>query len=91
VALVLGSLYQALVAAGAPSELARRAAEEAAGGFGRRCKLHRDLTVLKWMLAFVIWLGLGVFCMQWQTLRIIDRLEVRLISIEHSLTFAVNG
>jgi hypothetical protein len=37
------------------------------------------------------WLALGVLCMQWQTLRIIDRLETRLTAIEHDLTFVVNG
>jgi hypothetical protein len=88
---VLGSLYQALVAAGAPPELARQAAEEAAGGFGRWRGLQRDLIVLKWMLALVIGLALGVLYMQWQALYIIDQIEAQLTLMQHSLASIVNS
>jgi hypothetical protein len=91
VALVLGSLYQAWVAAGAPPGLARQAAEEVAGGPGRLCNLQRDLLILKWALAFAIWVGVGTFCRQWQTLCIIDRIEARLTSIEQSLTLTADS
>jgi hypothetical protein len=46
--------YDALLAAGAPEEKARAAAEELAGYESRFVKIETDLPVLKWMLGVVI-------------------------------------
>jgi hypothetical protein len=45
-------LYDALKAAGAPEEQARRAAEVVAGYENRFSRIEGDLTVLKWMVGF---------------------------------------
>jgi hypothetical protein len=41
--------YDALIAAGAPDDKARAAAEELAGYESRFAKIETDLAVLKWM------------------------------------------
>jgi hypothetical protein len=46
--------YDALVAAGAPADKARAAAEELAGCKGRFAKIETDLAVIKWMVWIVI-------------------------------------
>jgi hypothetical protein len=43
-----------LIAAGAPEDKARAAAEELAGYEARFAKIETDLTVVKWMLGVVI-------------------------------------
>lgn len=53
-AVMLSKTYDALVAAGAPEEKARAAAEELAGYESRFAKIETDLAVLKWMVGVVI-------------------------------------
>jgi hypothetical protein len=47
---MLSRTYEALVAAGAPEEKARAAAEELAAYESRFAKIETDLVVLKWMV-----------------------------------------
>jgi hypothetical protein len=49
-AVMLSKTYDALVAAGAPDDKARAAAEELAGYESRFTKIETDLAVLKWMV-----------------------------------------
>ena len=49
-AVMLSKTYDALVAAGAPEDKARAAAEELAGYESRFAKIESDLAVLKWMV-----------------------------------------
>ena len=53
-ALMLSKTYEALIAAGAPEDKAREAAEELAGYEARFAKIESDLTVLKWMMGMQI-------------------------------------
>ena len=48
-AVMLSKTYDALIAAGAPDDKARAAAEELAGYESRFAKIETDLAVLKWM------------------------------------------
>jgi hypothetical protein len=47
---MLSKTYDALIAAGAPDDKARAAAEELAGYESRFTKIETDLAVLKWMV-----------------------------------------
>jgi phage shock protein A len=47
---MMAKLYAALRAGDVPDEIARAAAEEAAGYENRASKIETDLTVLKWMV-----------------------------------------
>ena len=58
--LMLGSLYDALVAASVPPEKAQKAAEEAAGYENRLARIETDLTLLKWMATFGLGLNVAV-------------------------------
>jgi hypothetical protein len=49
-AVMLSKTYDALIAAGAPDDKARAAAEELAGYESRFTKIETDLAVLKWMM-----------------------------------------
>lgn len=49
-ALMVGSLYDALRSVGVDDEKARKAAEEVAGYDNRVGKVEADLTLLKWMV-----------------------------------------
>ncbi len=51
-ALMLGALYDALIAADAPPDKAQKAAEEAAAFDSRLASMDGDLTLLKWMVGF---------------------------------------
>jgi hypothetical protein len=51
---MLSKTYEALIAAGAPEDKARAAAEEPAGYEARFAKIETDLAVIKWMLGIVI-------------------------------------
>ena len=51
---MLSRTYDALIAAGAPEDKARAAAEELAGYESRSAKIETDLAVLKWMLGVVL-------------------------------------
>ena len=53
-AVMLSKTYDALIAAGAPEDKAREAAEELAGYESRFVKIETDLAVLKWMVGVVI-------------------------------------
>ena len=59
-ALMLGALYDALLAANVPGEKAQKAAEEAAAYENRLARIEGDLSVLKWMVGFNIALVVGV-------------------------------
>jgi phage shock protein A len=59
-ALMLGNLHDALTAAGATPELARKAAEEVAGYENRLAKVEAKLDVLQWMVGANIGLTLLV-------------------------------
>jgi hypothetical protein len=49
-AVMLSKTYDALIAAGAPDDKARAAAEELAGYESRFTKIETDLAILKWMV-----------------------------------------
>lgn len=53
-AVVLAKTYDALIAAGAPEDEARDAAQELAGYENRFAKSETDLAVIKWMLGVVL-------------------------------------
>ena len=53
-AVMLSRTYDALIAAGAPEDKARAAAEELAGYESRFAKIETDLAVIKWMLGIVV-------------------------------------
>jgi hypothetical protein len=53
-AVMLSKTYDALIAAGAPEDKARGAAEELAAYENRFAKIETDLTVLKWMMGVQI-------------------------------------
>ena len=59
-ALRMGALYDALLAAHVPEEDARKASEEVAGYNDRISNVERDLTVLKWMVGTNLMLTAGV-------------------------------
>jgi len=54
VTVMLSKTYDAFLAAGAPEEKARAAAEELAAYEARFAKIETDLAVLKWMVGVVI-------------------------------------
>jgi hypothetical protein len=60
-AIMISELYDALIAAGAPEEKARKAAETMAGFENRFAKIEADLLLLKWMTGTAIVLLLGGF------------------------------
>jgi hypothetical protein len=53
-AVMLSKTYEAFIAAGAPEDKARAAAEELAEYERRFAKIETDLTVLKWMMGVQI-------------------------------------
>jgi hypothetical protein len=53
-AMMLSKIYDAFIAAGAPEEKARDAAEELAAYENRFAKIEPDLAVIKWMLGVVL-------------------------------------
>ena len=72
-AIMISELYDALLAAGAPEEKARKAAETLAGFENRFAKIETDLLVLKWMTGTAIVLLIGGF-------GVLGRLGVELLS-----------
>jgi hypothetical protein len=58
--LMLSSLYDALLEAGASEEKARKAAEEAAAYENRFQAVERKLDVLTWMVSFNLVMTAGV-------------------------------
>jgi hypothetical protein len=57
---MIAELYDALKAAGAPDDQARKAAEVVAGYENRFARLETDLTLLKWMVGFNLAMTIGV-------------------------------
>jgi hypothetical protein len=53
-AVMLAKTYDALIAAGAPEEKARDAAEELAAYENRFARVETELAVIKWMLGVVL-------------------------------------
>jgi hypothetical protein len=58
-AIMISELYDALIAAGAPEDKARKAAETLAGFENRFAKIESDLLLLKWMTGAAIALVIG--------------------------------
>jgi hypothetical protein len=59
-ATMIAELYDALKAAGAPDDQARKAAEVVAGYENRFVRIETDLTLLKWMVGFNLAMTIGV-------------------------------
>jgi hypothetical protein len=59
-ALMMGSLYDALRSSGVEDEKARKAAEEVAGYENRLASMESRLGLLTWMVGFNIALTVGV-------------------------------
>lgn len=59
-ALMLGSLYDALTEAKVPAEKARRAAEEVASYDNRISAVEAKLTLLQWMVGFNIAVSIAI-------------------------------
>jgi Ser/Thr protein kinase RdoA (MazF antagonist) len=59
-ATMIAELYDALKAAGAPEDQARKAAEVVAGYENRFARTEADLTLLKWMVGFNLAITIGV-------------------------------
>ena len=59
-ALMLSSLYDALLDAGASEEKARKAAEEAAQYEARFARLEADVGLVKWMVGVNLAISLGI-------------------------------
>lgn len=57
---MISELYDALLAAGAPEEKARKAAEVVANYEHRFTKIETELVVIKWMVGFVIALNVAI-------------------------------
>ncbi len=53
-AVMLAKTYDALIAAGAPEDKARDAAEELAAYENRLARIETELAVIKWMLGVVL-------------------------------------
>jgi hypothetical protein len=60
-ALMVGELYDALVAAGAPEDKARHAAEAVANYEKELADIRGDLRVLKWSTSATLALVIGIF------------------------------
>lgn len=52
--IMISEVYDVFVAAGAPEEKARRAAEALTVDESRFSKLENDMAVIEWMIGFVI-------------------------------------
>jgi hypothetical protein len=59
-ALMMGRLYDALIAAHVPAEQAKQAAEEVASFENRLAKVEADLVLLKWMVGTNLVLTVGI-------------------------------
>jgi len=57
---MIAELYDALKAAGAPDDQARKAAEVVAGYENRFSRIEIDLTALKWMVGFNLAATIGI-------------------------------
>ena len=59
-ATMISEVYDAFIAAGAPEDKARKAAEALADYENRFTRIEAELVVIKWMLGFVIALDIGI-------------------------------
>jgi hypothetical protein len=57
---MISEVYDALVAAGAPEDKARKAAEAVANYENRLGKFESELTLIKWMIGFNIAVSVAV-------------------------------
>jgi hypothetical protein len=57
---MISEVYDAFIAAGAPEEKARKAAEALANYENRFTRVDAELLVLKWMVGFVIALDVAI-------------------------------
>jgi hypothetical protein len=60
VATMISEVYDAFIAAGAPEEKARKAAEALPNYENRFTRIDAELLVLKWMVGFVIALDVAI-------------------------------
>jgi hypothetical protein len=60
-ATMIAELYNALKAAGAPDDQARKAAEVVAGYENRFSRIETDLTLLKWMVGVNLAMTIAIF------------------------------
>lgn len=58
---MISEVYDALKEAGASEDKARKAAEAIAGYENRFARIEADLTLLKWMVGFVLAMQVGMF------------------------------
>ena len=59
-ATMISEVYDAFVAAGAPEEMARKAAEALANYENRFTRIDSELVILKWMVGFAIALNVAI-------------------------------
>ncbi len=57
---MISEVYDAFIAAGAPEDKARKAAEALADDENRFTRIDAELLVLKWMVGFVIALDVAI-------------------------------
>jgi hypothetical protein len=60
VATMISEVYDAFIAAGAPEDKARKAAEALADHDNRFTRIDAELLVMKWMVGFVIALDVAI-------------------------------
>jgi hypothetical protein len=60
VATMISEVYDAFIAAGAPEDKARKAAEALADYDNRFTRIDAELPVMKWMVGFVIALDVAI-------------------------------
>jgi hypothetical protein len=70
-AMMLGALYRALISAHVHEDEARTAAEEVAAYDTRLASMEARLTLLTWMVGFLLAMALGNL---WLTLNVLSRL-----------------
>jgi hypothetical protein len=63
---MVAEVYDALLAAGAPEEKARKAAEAIAAYENRFARIEADLNLLKWMVGFVLALCVAILFLQFR-------------------------
>ncbi len=59
--IMISEVYDALTAAGAPGDKARKAAEALTNNDDRLAKIEGELLPIKWMMGFVLAFQVGIF------------------------------
>ncbi len=59
--IMISEVYDALTAAGAPEDKARKAAEALTKNDDKLAKVDSDLAVMKWMMGFVLAFQVAIF------------------------------